>query len=65
MDSDKCNKCEFCHIIRQDQFGIYLGCYKDYNGKWVAEIDKCPECELKEKTNDMRFTYKKRHGNGI
>lgn len=47
MDSDKCCKCEYCHIIRQDQFGIYLGCYKEpYKGKWVAEIDKCTK-ELK------------------
>lgn len=44
MDIQDCKKCECCNVILKDQFGTYLGCFKEpYKGKWVAEIEKCPK----------------------
>lgn len=36
--------CQYCCVIRQDKFGIYLGCnHEPYKGKWIAELDVCPK----------------------
>lgn len=59
MKPTECHGCKYNHLIRQDQFGKYLGCYKEpYKGKWVVEIDKCPNQlqNKKEKKNDNSIT---------
>lgn len=45
-----CEKCEHCKKLALGWYGRYfLGCYaKEYHGKWVAEIERCPIGKLVE-----------------
>lgn len=45
MTKEDCRTCEFClpRVARPGAFK-FLGCFGgEYKGKWIAEIEKCPE----------------------
>ena len=40
----RCEKCEYKHIVHADGGFMFNGCYhRPYIGKWVAEIKDCPK----------------------
>lgn len=48
----RCKGCEHCKLIQDNFSWSFYGCfYKQYKGKWVAEIKHCPKelvIEIKE-----------------
>ena len=44
--------CQYCHEVTAQDGWSFAGCdYPPYQGKWVAEIKKCPKT-INEKLNE-------------
>ena len=40
----RCKKCKHSKVINAQDDWFFRGCYcKPYRGKWVSEIENCPE----------------------